>query len=304
MGSLSAWLLALAVLGAVLAPSGHVRTAARETAVRLRPAAGGLTSPTGAYRWLDVADRPYGAAFCRRFRYRDVDVRVRCRARGSRFAGRLTARGLKPDFAYQLKLVGTPGTATNERLGLAGRWWEETWANGAWTAGANLNDKGDGMAPSPNDRMYLLHRDAPGDGPGGRRYRHTGYLAFAIFVTDARGRADVPFAAADSFHVFWKTSQRPPAVGDGPVTTRAVGPDPAQTVGLYGEWERLPAGGVRLPPGDYRCRLVLTEESFHGTAPLAGAWAAALAAPVRFRITAPEAGGSVPPASTGPAAAR
>jgi hypothetical protein len=64
---------------------------------------------------------------------------------------------------------------------------------------------------------------------------------------------------------------------DGPLkkTTFTGGdPDPAgaydivypeTTVGIFGEWERLPIGGINLLPGEYEGQLVLTEESFHGS---------------------------------------
>jgi hypothetical protein len=56
-------------------------------------------------------------------------------------------------------------------------------------------------------------------------------------------------------------------------------------VSVFGEWERLPCGDVRLPPGDYQGHFILTEESFHGSG-LAGGWAAAMGASVSFRLVA------------------
>ena len=58
------------------------------------------------------------------------------------FVGHIQARGLKPNFAYQLKLAGKPANGaakgsrgwgeygddlSNERLGKVGRWWCESW---------------------------------------------------------------------------------------------------------------------------------------------------------------------------------
>jgi hypothetical protein len=55
------------------------------------------------------------------------------------------------------------------------------------------------------------------------------------------------------------------------------------TVTIFGEWERLPPGGVMLPPGLYEAEFILTEESFHGGA-LAGGWAAAMGVSIVFEI--------------------
>jgi hypothetical protein len=56
-------------------------------------------------------------------------------------------------------------------------------------------------------------------------------------------------------------------------------------VNIFGEWERLPVGGVTPPPGDYEAEFVLTEESFHGGG-LAGGWAAAVGSMVTFTLVA------------------
>ena len=58
------------------------------------------------------------------------------------------------------------------------------------------------------------------------------------------------------------------------------------SVTVFGEWERLPVGGVTLPTGLYEADFVLTEESFHGSG-LAGGWAAAMGVRIGFEIVAP-----------------
>jgi hypothetical protein len=66
---------------------------------------------------------------------------------------------------------------------------------------------------------------------------------------------------------------------------------PEGELALYAEQQygRPPIGELRLPPGEYRCYFLLTEESFHAWGePDGGDWAAALAAPIEFTITAPE----------------
>lgn len=266
----------------------------------MTPIAASVTSPAGRWRWLDVADQPYAAAFRESYRYELATVTVDYVARGERLAGRLQARGLKPSFAYQIKLHAEPGSGCAEALGRAGRWWQEEWDGQGWARGWNLNDKGDGTSPNPNDTMYQQRvAIAEPTSPTGRKYRFTPYLILGYFVTDARGRADVPFAADSSYHVLWRSDQRPREPRDGPaweatfdadpVSDRAYDRDhPERTVSLFGEWERLPTGGLTLAPGDYEVTLFLTEESFHGSGgELAGGWAAALGAPLRFAIQAP-----------------
>jgi hypothetical protein len=95
--------------------------------------------------------------------------------------------------------------------------------------------------------------------------------------------------------VLWKTSQSGRGAQDGPLKSVTFDPAPTQpaysvnypqaTVGIFGEWERLPAGGLQMRPGDYSCQIILTEESFHGSGgALAGGWAAAMGGDVRFRV--------------------
>jgi hypothetical protein len=82
----------------------------------------GLTSPTGDYRWLDIADQNYSSTYRTSYNYTQANVTVNYEYSSDSLQGTLIAVNLKPNFAYQLKLVGTPGTAANERIGLAGRW--------------------------------------------------------------------------------------------------------------------------------------------------------------------------------------
>jgi hypothetical protein len=205
------------------------------------------------------------------------------------------AQNLKPNFAYQLKLVGTPGTDYNEQIGLMGRWWEQEWTGTAWTVGSNLNNKGSGSSPNPNDLLYFERRDdVDSTSPTGLHYTFTGYLVFAYFITDSNGDAAFRFEANSSFHVLWKTSQRTRTLNDGPIETATFDPDGSelaydtnygsQTIGIFGEWERLPTGGLNLGAEDYDCKINLTEESFHGTAPLEGNWALVMNADVFFTI--------------------
>ena len=146
------------------------------------------------YRWLDVADQLYSASYRTDYNYTQATVSVTYDYAGSTFQGRLNATNLKPNFAYQLKLVGDPGTPANERIGLAGRWWQEEWNGSAWANGQNLNNKGTGSSPNPNDTVYSSRRDVTDlTSPTELHYRYTGYLVFEYFITDQLGNATLDF---------------------------------------------------------------------------------------------------------------
>jgi len=253
----------------------------------------GLTSPTGNYRWLDVADQNYSSTYRTSYNYTQANVTVDYEYSSDSLQGTLIAVNLKPNFAYQLKLEGTAGTAANERIGLAGRWWQEEWI-GSWTDGKNLNNKGNGSFPNPNDLVYFAKRDiTDSESPTGLNYKHTGYLVFDYFITDETGNATLDFEAHSSYHVLFKTTQRLHTDDDGPIKSKTFDPDPSSpaydvnfsenTIEIFGEWERLPVGGIHWYTGDFT-QMILTEESFHGSGTYAGSWAAAMGADMPFTI--------------------
>ncbi len=256
----------------------------------------GMTSPTGQYRWRDVNDQLYAQSYRESYDYTQADVQVDYSTDTTALYGTLYATNLKPNFAYQLKLVGVSGTAANESIGLTGRWWQEEWSGTAWGNGQNLNNKGDGSFPNPNDDVYFARRDVnDATSPTGKHYRYTAYLVFDYFITDSNGDATFNFKANSSYHVLWKTSQRGHTSQDGPLKTTtfevvlphfAYDTSYLQTsVSVFGEWERLPVGGVTLPEGTYEASIILTEESFHGSGgTYAGAWAAAMGGAAEFAI--------------------
>jgi hypothetical protein len=256
----------------------------------------GLTSPTGEYRWLDIANQLYSTTYRESYNYTQANVSITYDTQGTSLTGTLQAVNLKPNFAYQLKLVGTPGTSSNEQIGLAGRWWQEEWNGIAWTNGQNLNDKGSGSSPNPNDLVYSSRRNiTDATSPTGLHYKYTGYLLFDYFITDEQGNATVQFETGSCYHVLWKTTQRPHTGDDGLIritTFTATPASPAyettyseQTIEIFGEWERLPIDDVPLAPGDYTAQLILTEESFHGDGgQYAGNWAAAMGAIIQFKM--------------------
>jgi hypothetical protein len=254
-------------------------------------------TPAADYRWRDVADNLYSNGYNTTYVYSLASVQVTFYEVYTFFHGTLTASNLKPNFAYQLKLVGNPGGTSNEKIGLAGRWWQEHWDGTAWIGGQNLNDKGNGFSPNPNDDIYFATRDLPSSSPTGKLYRYTGYLVFDYFITDSNGNVNLDFEAKSSYHVLWKTSQSQHAYTsqDGPLKERTLDPTSSDlgydtdysqsTINIYGEWERTPVGGVFLQPGEYTCKVVLTEESFHGSGgTYAGNWAGAMEGDISFSI--------------------
>jgi hypothetical protein len=260
--------------------------------------------PNSAYRWLDVTNQPYSETFMSSYSYDDAHVEVSHNTIGRQLTGTLSATNLKPNFAYQFKLqaqpthrLGDTNYGTNALLGLSGRWWQQEWKGSSWTSGWNLNNKGDGSSPNPNDHNYFARRDIPdaiGGSPTGLKYKYTAYRVFDYFITDENGDATVSYTINNSYHVLWKTSQRSPGQMDGPVVSHTFDVDPGihqqydtdygeRTAGIFGEWERLPKNGIELLPGDYTCDVLLTEESFHGSG-LQGFWAHAMKGEIEFTI--------------------
>jgi hypothetical protein len=265
------------------------------TTITMKDIDSGLPSPTGNYRWKDIANQNYGENYRNHYNYTQATVEVTYYTVENTLHGNLNAVNLKPNFAYQLKLVGSPGTPDNERIGLVGRWWQEEWNGTAWTNGQNLNNKGDGSSPNPNDITYFARKNIPdATSPTGLKYRYTGYLVFDYFITDDAGDVAYNFEANSSYHVVWKTSQQARIDADGPLKSSNFNvslPSPAydidypvQTVNLFGEWERLPVGGIFLPAGSYAAKMMLTEESFHGTGQYDGNWAATMSADIQFIV--------------------
>ncbi len=268
--------------------------------VALRPAA---TEGRPA-RWLDVADHPYRPDYRAQYRYADATVVASVVTGPQGLRVKLLGHRLKPFFCYQVKFEATPDSADGERLGRVGRWWCEEWDGHGWSGGANLNDKGDGRSPSPNDRTYAARRPVAADSPSGRRFRFRAYWLFGFVTTDGDGGLDCELLATSSYHAVFKSTQRQRQPDDGPSTAVVVTPDPAQhpayaaawppqTVQLYAEWERLPTGGCRLPVGVYHLQLLLGEESFHGSGgEYAGDWAKAMAGEVHVVVDQPTAAAS------------
>jgi hypothetical protein len=194
------------------------------------------------------------------------------------FVGRIAATGLKPNFAYQLKLMGKPERGSrgwgglgddwaNEQLGKVGRWWTDDNQSGQ----TNFSD-------TTYDQYYKY-------APTGSQTSIYGYLYMGVFVTDSKGNASIDFTGKSSYHITWAGWQntnlkhvedyRSSTLGGFPVRgylTSSIptiyyaygSSAPSTSIRLFYEYEAgRPQNNVQLPVGKYRCRLLLTEESFH-----------------------------------------
>jgi len=89
--------------------------AAAAASVTLQPAPALTCKAQPQYRWLDAVDQPYSEAFRESYTYEQATVTVQFPREAPVFHGRLKARGLKPNFAYQIKLVGMPPAVWGEK---------------------------------------------------------------------------------------------------------------------------------------------------------------------------------------------
>jgi len=238
-----------------------------------------------APRWRDIGNNLFSDAFRAGFSYQSGSV-VLTYPRSpitKTFSAHISARGLKPNFAYQLKLAGKPisgpqgwGTSrssvsastndvgaapvlhnvagtpvggddwTNQQLGYAGRWWDDTSA-----PSTNLDDAYF-RANYPNHTVY-------------------GYLFMGDFITDNSGNAEADVRADRSFHITWQDAQngvKDVLLGTFPLAPSATNygysaPLSANSQTLWYELEPGRVQPVVLPSGTYHCRLLVTEEAFH-----------------------------------------
>jgi hypothetical protein len=246
--------------------------ACTETVVEMVPAIDVTTWPPAPFRWIDVGNYLYAESYRNSYEYADASVIISFQPCADwTFSGTISATNLKPNFAYQAKLVGKPtriwdsegDDLANELIGYTGRWWRS-----APTAG------------NSNDAEYETYHEDPD-------YIFEGYLLFDFFVTDAAGNAELPFFIDSSYHVLWWEHQRTPQSCDSPVKWstvvadssnpaygRSIGPT---NVGVYAEIERQCYTTTQMLEGAYDCRFLLTEESFHQSGDYQGYWASAMA---------------------------
>lgn len=261
--------------------------------------------PKAAPRERDIANTLYSQTL-EPFDYAAAQVTLSYnrQQKNAYFSGHISARGLKPNFAYQLKLAGKPiggnrGTArqtsyieasstapgatpivqvindaagsptpingddwSNQQLGYAGRWWDNSAA-----PSTNLND-----AYFRNNTSYNTVY---------------GYIFMGDFVTDASGHAEADISAAHSYHITWQDAQSNATKDVRAGTFSVVSAPPfygykrpidARKVVLWYEYEKGRAHEVKLAPGTYHCRLLVTEETFHTAGGLwGGVWKTVLA---------------------------
>jgi len=200
-------------------------------------------------------------------------VRVRYLEEDATFNGRIEARNLKPNFAYQIKVMATVDIdeGTFQYLGAYGR----------FQAPDMLN---------MDDSQFLAY-DKKGD--------VTSFIFFDYLVTDENGNAARDFSMTHSLHVLWKDIQSKTQLANpDDIETFTVSASDAETymlpdtspktVGIWAERERVrydnPVGGVSFIPALLRAHLVLTEESFHSPEKVGGEWATPYYLPVMFTI--------------------
>jgi len=210
----------------------------------------------------------------------------------SYFSGTINATGLKPNFWYQMKLAGKPkygsrgwgdsgDDVANANIGYAGRWWGDE-VSRQWNIDSDTeyeNTYGSVADPALKKTVY-------------------GYIYMAGFLTDENGSYGGPINGSRSCHVTWQDWQS--AIGNKnavALDSRYLSSNSSYGYGynfdsgssgatnpvlihnpvkLWYEYEaragrirrntvQLPDGTyqVKLPAGNYNCRFLLTEESFH-----------------------------------------
>ena len=184
-----------------------------------------------ALRWYDIPNNPYATAKrpggVYAYDYLQASVTLTYNATDTTFVGTLVATGLKPNFAYQVKLNGKPTSS-------------------GWS--------------DPDDLANQVLLDL------GRSWGDEGYIIFDYFVTDDQGNAIVDLRLDSSYHVLWRTpgSDYPINPQNSPDWYDQPYP-PAVEVGIDPEPEpgKPTPGNVVLPEGSYNVRFFLTEETFH-----------------------------------------
>jgi len=247
------------------------------TAVRFAPPSATTLTPPAVDdglipRWLDVDDTAYTTAFRNSFDYAAAQVSASWVTPAPQLVVTLNGTGLKPNFAYQVKLEGLPkiDRQANQILASLGRSWRNV---GYLIAGYFVTDSGGNIVTTASSQCW----------------------------------PDTETPIDSSYHVLWKTSQRSRGANDGPIITHQViqtpwgyavtEPTTGGTVGVYAEWEpnRPLPGELVLPDRKYTCLLRLTEETFHMTD---YGWKTVLDAQIQFTIGA-AAPPPPPPSSTG-----
>lgn len=228
-------------------------------------------------RWCDLAGNIYSSEYMKRFDYEKTArsgpiVRIRIDKAAPTFRGRLEARGLKPNFAYQMKLRGKfEDRKSFEAIGYAGRW------------------RLPGKRTNYDDIEYQEYEN---------KAEVEAYLFFDYFITDAAGDAIRDFALDSSLHVIWSAlHQYLPDDFMDIYTVLVIASDPKvyarpkkdptiERVWAERELSRYKEADQKqfLQAGTYNAELVLTEESFHSWYRDGGYWATVYSVPVSFTV--------------------
>ncbi len=229
-------------------------------------------------RWMDIGAQLYSSTFQSGYEYSAASVSIGYDTEGPAFTGWIDASGLKPNFAYQIKLVGDKNNITAfENIGYNGRWY--------FSEGAETNF---------TDAYYEDNKDDESV---------SSYIVVDYFVTDGSGNALKYFLLDSSFHVLWSPDlngdTKLPGDDDSEVfshdfwrtNSSAYSPTSSTTrnteIWLEQEWinTRPAIGEVVMPDGTYNAFLQLTEESFHqGGETGGGWWETVVSTPVEFTI--------------------
>jgi hypothetical protein len=228
-------------------------------------------------RWWDIGDFGYSTTFRTEFNSAasgTITLRYDSAPTVPYFIGEIRAQGLKPNFCYQMKLMGKPGSsggglwgtaedmAANETLLRKGRWWNYQTEDPAFT--------------TTNDDAAVASADYQAGWVAG-------YLYFGYFVTNEYGNTNtdsdpataefIPIAANHSYHITGKSGQEG-QIGEVPGTRQTISftrgsyaypdnPPSPGSVDLWLEAEPDDPVDVTLPAGTYDVVLMITEESFH-----------------------------------------
>jgi hypothetical protein len=225
-------------------------------------------------RWCDIAGNNYSGKFISKFRYdgTNTTVNIYVQEKSDTLRGRLEAKGLKPNFAYQIKLRGNyKNFKCFEKIGYAGRW------------------RFPGKGTNYTDVEYRKRKD---------KSDVESYLFFDFFVTDKNGNAVRNFALDSSLHVLWNATRQHSISNENdifPVTVDASDPEtysrPKNNRNIELIWAERekrryssPEQKRFLSPGKYAVELVLTEESFHSMENDGGYWATVFKGKINFEV--------------------
>lgn len=248
--------------------------------------------PSALPRLWDIGDVAYSTKYSYSYSRASVTVTYSKMSASGYLEGTVTATGLKPNFCYQLKMVGVPcgltdsssglygglglaDNATNDWIMYNGRWW-------------NYLTEDSSFSTNATDTTNLF-AGTDKNSPARQQGWLAGYQYFLCFVTDRNGNAGpLSFTANYSYHVTrkdnqldagdaWGTDNNP--IGPGKIAylldrstsaylrNTASGTTPVWYEGEPdnpADWKTTGVCSIApMPAGTHRVILMVTEESFH-----------------------------------------